>query len=571
MQIRRGKESRLALSPKTSRRFYRTSMIILLLTIFIPYAITFRQSWSQTDQTYKTGFATDQTSYAQFLFITPSLIERTHADTGTSFEVSMTIKNVSDLFGFDLNITWDNTLITLSSVAFEPYLDQLWGQGQWFVAVNQTSLGWYKLAAVSTSQSFTGTNFAILFTLDFRVEDVLAGETPVHFASVKLSDSQYTPIIPTEILDATYRMLSTPLEAGLLVSPNLIEKTQPDIGSNFNVSIRINYITDLFGFDINITWDNSLLTFNHSYDDSLNTLWGTGNWYTAKDESGAGWYKLVAVSTANSFNTTGTQTMFTLEFRVEDPHSNTTRITPIHFDIHKLSDSQYNAIVHTTQDGTFKITGETPVIYFNPNGKTCRMYGETFAIEVNVSEAFDVTGFKWEIDYNTTLLDYVNITWNQWRSGTINVDEIGGNITGSTSGNPTNGTQILITINFKAAYYHVWKSAPGWMNDLTDVIFIQQANLSYASSPDLQYIRGGINQIIVGLDFAYTFSPILGDVDNNGVVDVFDLRTVAGYYMVKQGDPNWPQASTYDLNGDGIVDILDVRTAASNFGHTYVP
>jgi hypothetical protein len=157
------------------------------------------------------------------------------------------------------------------------------------------------------------------------VEDAPAGETPIRFALVKLSDSEYTRIVPTETLDATYRMLSTPLETGLLVSPNLIEKTQPEIGTNFNVSIMINYVTDFFGFDINITWDNSLLTFDHSYNDSLNILWGTGNWYTAKDESGAGWYKLVAVSTANSFNTTGTQTILTLEFHVEDPHSNPAR------------------------------------------------------------------------------------------------------------------------------------------------------------------------------------------------------------------------------------------------------
>jgi hypothetical protein len=561
----------LAFSPKSNRRLYGTSIIILLLTIFVPYAFTVGPSWSQTDRTYKTGFASDQTSYAQSLFIAPSLIERTHADIGTSFEVSVTIENVSDLFGFDLNITWDNTLIRLSSVAFGPYLDQLWGQSQWFVAANQTSPGWYKLAAVSTSQSFTGTNSAILFTLDFRVEDAPAGETPIHFASVKLSDSEYTPIVPTETLDATYRMLSTPLETVLLASPNLIEKTQPEIGTNFNVSIIMNYVTDFFGFDMNITWDNSLLTFNHSYNDSLNILWGTGKWYTAKDESGAGWYKLVAVSTANGFNTTGTQTIFTLEFRVEDPHSNTARETPIHLDTHKLSDSQYNTIVHTTEDGTYRIMGETPALTINPNGKTCRMYGETFAIEVNLSKAFNVTGFKWQIDYNTTLLDYVGITWNQWGSGTINVNEIEGNITGSTSGAPISGTQILITISFKAACYHIWKNAPGWINNLNDAIFIQHANLSYPSSPDLQYARGEPSQIVVGPDFAYTFSPILGDVNNNGVVDVLDLRTVAIYHMVKQGDPNWTEASTYDLNGDGIVDVFDLRTVAYNFGYTYTP
>ena len=35
---------------------------------------------------------------------------------------------------------------------------------------------------------------------------------------------------------------------------------------------------------------------------------------------------------------------------------------------------------------------------------------------------------------------------------------------------------------------------------------------------------------------------------------------------MKQGDPNWAAASTYDLNGDGKIDILDVGMVAVNYG-----
>jgi hypothetical protein len=311
------------------------------------------------------------------------------------------------------------------------------------------------------------------------------------------------------------------------------------------------------------------MTFSRSYyNDSLNTLWGAAKWYVAKNEAGAGWHKLVAVSTTDSFNTTGKQTLFILEFRVEEPHSNMAKQTPIHFDTHKLSNSQYSAITHTTEDGTYRVTGETPILTMSPTSKTCRIYGETFTIGTNMSDAFDVTDFEFEIQYNTTLLDYVSVTWNAWGPGTITVDEANGNITVSNSGTSISGTQTLITVEFKAAYYHVWKIAPGWTNDL---IFFQWANLSYPSGPDLRYERGGSSQISVGPDFAYTFSPIQGDVNNDGTVDIMDLRTVAIYYLVKQGDPEWTQASTYDLNGDGIVDVFDLRTAASNHGYTYVP
>jgi hypothetical protein len=121
-----------------------------------------------------------------------------------------------------------------------------------------------------------------------------------------------------------------------------------------------------------------------------------------------------------------------------------------------------------------------------------------------------------------------------------------------------------VTIRFQAAFYHVWKGAPGWTNNLTDTIFIQRANISYVIGPDLNYEKGGSDEIAVGPDFSYTFSPIQGDVNNDGTVDLFDLRTVAIYIDVT-GD------STYDLDGNGVIDVFDLRVVAANYGYTYTP
>lgn len=200
----------------------------------------------------------------------------------------------------------------------------------------------------------------------------------------------------------------------------------------------------------------------------------------------------------------------------------------------------------------------------NPESKTCHIYGENFTVAINLVNAVNVTNFTFEIHYNTTLLDYVNVTWNAWGTGTINVDGSAGIITGVTSGTPLIGTQPLITVNFQAAFQHVEHA-------FTGTIFIQSANLSYTVGPILGYVRGGLNQINVGPDFAYTFSPIQGDVNNDGTVDIFDLRLVAAYYNAKQGDPNWTAASAYDLNSDGKIDILDAELVAGNYGYSYIP
>jgi ribosomal protein S28E/S33 len=225
-----------------------------------------------------------------------------------------------------------------------------------------------------------------------------------------------------------------------------------------------------------------------------------------------------------------------------------------------LMDGDHSVTAH------FATTGGKPMLNMNPASKTCRTFNETFNVQITIINASSVEDFAFEIHYNATLLDVARITWNAFGTGNYTADEVNGILTGYTSGRTVSGNLTLITITFNATYHHMWKDesqVSGWKNLQTGTIFLQKANLSYPSSPDLRYERGGIDQIDVGPDFAYTFSPIQGDLDNNGKVDIFDLRTVGALY----GTVN----STYDLTGDNFIDIYDLVVVARNFGFTYTP
>jgi hypothetical protein len=142
------------------------------------------------------------------------------------------------------------------------------------------------------------------------------------------------------------------------VDPSVVEETIGDVGTYFNVTVTIEHVTDLFGFDLNMTWDSTLLTLHACYyRETLNGLWGEGNWFTARNLNGAGWCQLAALSTKNSFNSTDGQDLFILEFRVESLLGSSAKETTIHFEKHKLSNSKSMSITHVVQDGVYRITG----------------------------------------------------------------------------------------------------------------------------------------------------------------------------------------------------------------------
>lgn len=359
----------------------------------------------------------------------------------------------------------------------------------------------------------------------------------------------------------------------LYIDPPLVEKYPSDVCTYFNVTVMIENVTDLFGFDINITYTydplNRLITFNHCYyNETLDAIWGAGNWFLAMNETGPGWYKLVAVSTSTGFTLDpGGQALFHLECHVEDAPPGE---ASIHFQVAKLSNPQWESIPVETIDGTYRMITELlkPDLEIIPSEITCRKYCENFTVQINVTHAVDVHDFHFKIMYNTTLLDYVSVEWGQLGPGTITVYETVGLLEGQiVPADPwlvVNGNQTLLNITFHAAYYHVWKdmtACADWMNDLHGKIWFHWAQLTYLEGEPLTYEEDGPLKEIDVYNAWYTFMPIQGDINNDGTVDILDISLVAWYY--EQAYP------AYDLNCDGIVDIFDLVIIAANLWYEY--
>ena len=160
-------------------------------------------------------------------------------------------------------------------------------------------------------------------------------------------------------------------------------------------------------------------------------------------------------------------------------------------------------------------------------------------------------------------MNYVSVSWGELGLGTItNVDQANGILEGHVSGTAISGNRWLLNVTFQDTATMIWKQ--GQVNEIDGQIWFHYAQLSFSGIQQLTYQEGGLTEISVH-NSAFKFIPIQGDIDGDGIVDIFDMRAVAAYFDVKQGDPQWPSASAYDLNNNGVIDIFDLVLVGANF------
>jgi hypothetical protein len=350
----------------------------------------------------------------------------------------------------------------------------------------------------------------------------------------------------------------------LYIDPTPVSKNLGDVGSTFTVDVKIANVTNLYGFDMNIAWDNTLITFNSFSDVALDAVWGAGRWFEELNASASGSFKLVALSTNIVFTLDpGSQTLFTLTFNVVKA-SNFQLSTPIHFTQVKLSDQNYTPIFHLSEDGLYSMGATVPDLEFvlvDPDPGKPFEYCKTFEVEVYATHIISqMTDFDLTIQFDSELLQFVDVNyWGVFGSGTFSNTTSTVNVV-KTAGDPHSGDRLLLFaltfhVEFDERIEHIWrKDAPHDLN----------ATISMKSDVgEFSFVEGTIP--ITGITLPsltiVTVHLIRGDVGPvDGKVNVFDLRTVAANF-----DQSTPVK--YDLTMDGVIDIFDLVEVASNFGY----
>ena len=182
--------------------------------------------------------------------------------------------------------------------------------------------------------------------------------------------------------------------------------------------------------------------------------------------------------------------------------------------------------------------------------------GETFAVSIAILDVVDLYGWEFRLRWNSTLLDVTNIDEGPFlKQGgetyfTSKVDNVENYILvdctllGVVPG--VNGNGVLAVVEFDV------RGIGESILDLHDTTLV-----SSLEQPIIHQSTDG---------YCYFENTLVGDVNGDGVVDIYDVVMVAVAFGSKPGDPNWNQAA--DLNDDAMVDIYDVVTVSSYFGET---
>lgn len=202
----------------------------------------------------------------------------------------------------------------------------------------------------------------------------------------------------------------------------------------------------------------------------------------------------------------------------------------------------------------FNVAASETKVYANPY-KSVVEVGQTFEINVSISNEYsDLYGFDFKLCYNTTVLGVRDVILGSFiNSPTMvikkQINETSGEVwfvaSSFAPAEPANGNGTLAIITFEAV---------GEGNSILDIYDVTLATIYARPHPPFDVVDG---EILVML--------LMGDVNKDGVVNIYDMVSIASIYGCAEADPSWnPNA---DLAPPyGIINIYDLVTCAYNYG-----
>ncbi|MEM2293994.1 MAG: cohesin domain-containing protein [Nitrososphaerota archaeon] len=425
-----------------------------------------------------------------------------------TFSVNISVVNVVDLRTFEFKLSFNPSILNALSVSL----------GEMFPATSSTipppwinnTEGWIKFGATLPEGEPPKSGNGTLAVVLFNVTGLSA--TPLMLSEILLIDN-YGEAIPYISFDGYFNNV---LLAKMYVNPPEIIDPSLVPPKTFMVDINLYNIENMYGYEFNLTFNkNVLICLSIVIHDVLNET----NYITdsiISNTQGFVWIKVDYYPPATPITSYKNITLVTITFRVKSMGVSL-------LDLHdtRLMDPEGRAISHEVGDGLFiSLIRDVAVVDVKPE-MNYAYQGWIIQINVtvtnkgNLTETFDV-----KVYYDATII------------GTLTVKD------------------LMPNRNFTVTFYWDTKDVPPCRNY---TISAEVTTVPYELKTDDNFLKNGWVKV-----------KLMGDIDGNGVVDLFDavlLSDAAGTY---EGHARWnPEA---DLDRNKYIDIFDAVILSVNSG-----
>lgn len=460
------------------------------------------------------GYFSNTVSHAELSVSPPSVINST-LGPGTDFTVNITIKEAANLNGWEFKLFYDRNILNASSVEFGTFLQSAGPTNQLIKELaddyNEThGIVWLSETLLSPV-SVTGDG--VLAHITFHVEGV--GESNLCLQDTMLTDPAGHPLDHT----SSNGYFNNVLMAKIFIDPPEIFDPTLTPGAQVNVTVKITEVVNLYGFRFNMSFEKEMLNclgiliipYNNEINYDAKVAWD--------DSTGEVYVEVMYHSPATPITSFTPFEVAKIFFQIS-----AMGISPLHFHDTTMVDNEGAEIPHVTQDGLIYVVIRDVAVTNVVKDRTSVYPGEIINITVTAKNKGNLTEtFTIMLRYNGNLI--TNLTINSLAPDAEQTLSYAWN----TTGFPPCYNASVVAYAVPVPY---------------------ELNLG-----DNTFTDGIVN------------ITLIGDVNADGTVDVFDLTLVATGFSSSQGDPEYNARS--DINHDGMIDIYDLILIGLNFGAHY--
>jgi len=444
------------------------------------------------------------------IYVEPRSIVNISLVPSSVFSVNISVLDVTDLEQFSFKLSFDPSILNAINVSLGDLFpeDSTLIEPPW---INNTE-GYVNFGATLPEGEPPKSGNGTLAQIYFNVTGL--GATLLELSEIQLTDHYGEPI-PYTSLNGYFNNV---LLAKLYVNPPEIIDPSLVPPATFEVDINLYNIENMYGYEFNLTFNKDVLTcLSVTIHDVLNETNYSVD-FILSNTNGYIWVKVAYYPPATPITSYENITLTTITFRVKAMGVSVLDLHNTH-----LTDPYGQEISHEVGDGLFiSLIRDVAVIDVTPEVNSAYqgwliLINVTVLNKGNVTETFDVKAY-----YDSELIGIV----------TINDLAPGENITTTFNWDTKNVTPCYnYTISAEA-------TPVPYETNLTD-----------------NFLEDGKVKI-----------KIMGDINGDGVVDLYDaveLADAAGSWF---GHPRWnPNA---DFNLDKFIDVFDAVILSRNSGKT---